>query len=303
MNSSGGYTTSRGVESSIKEAAMKAAAADPSLDTSKRIRLEYFNRFLSRIFSEGHDSGWILKGGTGMLARVPSTRATRDIDLAIRGVSLDEALADLVRLTKVNLNDHFRFEYVGHTESMGNDLQPYASGYRVAFNIYIGVNPKGALQIDLAVGSAVTGEISEMHPANFLDLPRLTSYPYRLYPVVDQIADKVCATVTEFSQSLSSREKDLVDLVVIAKTHDVGSDALRNAILTETRRRRMVVPTKFGVPSSWGRGYTQLAKSIPHCRDYPTVDLAVQFVADFLEPVLSDTVTGSFWNHASLRWV
>jgi hypothetical protein len=47
----------------------------------QRIRLEHFNRFLSRDFSEGPDSEWVLKGATGLLARVPSTRATLDIDL------------------------------------------------------------------------------------------------------------------------------------------------------------------------------------------------------------------------------
>jgi hypothetical protein len=63
------YPTAAGVEAAIKDAAKKAAAADPSLDTNERIRLEYFNRFLSRIFSEGAESEWPPKGGTGMLAR------------------------------------------------------------------------------------------------------------------------------------------------------------------------------------------------------------------------------------------
>lgn len=38
------YLTAAGVESAIKDAAKKAAAADRSLDLSKRIQLEYFNR-------------------------------------------------------------------------------------------------------------------------------------------------------------------------------------------------------------------------------------------------------------------
>lgn len=105
------YQTSRAVESAIKDAAKNAAAADPSLDTNKRIQLEYFNRFLSRIFSEGEDSEWVLKGGTGILARIPSTRSTQDIDLYRQGFTLDQALSDLKRLAAVDLGDHFRFEY------------------------------------------------------------------------------------------------------------------------------------------------------------------------------------------------
>lgn len=297
------YPTSQGVEDAIREAAKKAATSNPSLDVSKQIRLEYFNRFLSRIFSEGTNTDWILKGGTGMLARVPSARATRDIDLAIRGFTLDEALSDLVRLSKINLGDHFLFEYLGHAETMGNDLQPYADGYRVNFNIFIGVSLKGPLQIDLAVGSVVTGEVTRLEPANALPLPRLVSHPYRLYPLVDQIADKVCATMREFNQGVSTREKDLVDLVVLAKTHDIDGAALQYAILVEAQRRRMSLPTRFAVPASWGRGYAKLAMAVPHCEDYPNVEMAVNFVAKFLEPVLSGTMNGRLWSHRTLEWV
>ena len=76
------YPTAAGVKSAIKEAAKRAAAAYLSREINKRIQLEYFYRFLSHVFSESGGSGWVLKGGAGILARVPSTRATRDIDLS-----------------------------------------------------------------------------------------------------------------------------------------------------------------------------------------------------------------------------
>lgn len=136
------YSTPRGVENAIKDAAKKAAAADPSLDVNERIQLEYFNRFLSRVFSEAEDSEWVLKGGTGMLARVPSTRATRDIDLYRRGFTLAQALDDLIRLATVDLGDHFRFQYVSHAESIGNDIQPYTEGCQVRFEIFIGLSTR-----------------------------------------------------------------------------------------------------------------------------------------------------------------
>ncbi|MEI2699979.1 MAG: hypothetical protein V9E94_17185 [Microthrixaceae bacterium] len=68
------YATAKGVEDAIKAAAKRDSTDDPALTTNERIRLEYFNRFLSRVFSDGPDSEWVLKGGTGMLARVASTR-------------------------------------------------------------------------------------------------------------------------------------------------------------------------------------------------------------------------------------
>ncbi len=86
------YSTAAGVEGAIKDAAKKAVASDPALDVNKRIQLEYFNWFLSRVFSEGDGSEWVLKGATGMLAGVPSTRSTRHIDLYRQGFTLTQAL-------------------------------------------------------------------------------------------------------------------------------------------------------------------------------------------------------------------
>lgn len=296
------YATAAGVETAIKDAAKKAAAADPSLDVNMRVQLEYFNRFLSRVFSDGDRSDWVLKGGTGILARVPSTRATRDIDLYRQGFTLVQTLDDLIRLASVDLGDHFRFEYAGHTASIGNDTQPYTDGYRVKFNTFVGLTAKGSLQVDLAVGTGITGQVTATEPANALDLPRLVSHRYRLYPVVDQIADKVCATMTEYNERASSREKDLVDIVVLAATQDIEGCALRNALITEARRRQMEPLVHFTAPPSWGTGYARLSRSVPHCAGYRTVELASDLVRRLIDPALSGDAAGKMWSHKSLQW-
>ncbi len=296
------YPTPGGVEAAIKDAAKKATKSDPSLDVNRRVQLEYFNRFLSRVFSKGEGPEWLLKGGTGMLARVPSSRATRDIDLAGRGFTLDQAFDDLIRLSRIDLNDHFSFEYASHTESIGTDNQPYTEGYEVKFNINIGGASKGQLKVDLAVGAGVTGDVTTIEPANALGLPRLVNNPYRLYPVVDQIADKVCATMTDYNDKASSREKDLVDLVVFATTHDIDGTAVRIAITAEVRRRKMEPFDHFTVPSTWGAGYARLSRSVPYCSEHRTVDLASAFVARLIDPALSGDAGGKTWSHESLDW-
>lgn len=296
------YPTARGVESAIKEAAKKAAQADPSLDVNKRIQLEYFNRFLSRIFSEGDDSEWVLKGGAGILARIPSTRSTLDIDLYRRGFTLDQALDDLRRLASIDLGDHFRFEYAGHESSIEADSQPYTDGYRVVFTVFIGVVKKGVVKIDLAVGAGMTDAVQTSLPVTALALPRLASNRYRLYPVVDQIADKVCATMSDYDGRPSSREKDLVDIVVFAVTQNIDGAALNLAIDTERQRRSMDPIEQFTVPSSWGNGYAKLAKPIPHCSDYRTVNLAAALASRLVDPALSGDSRGKTWLATQLAW-
>lgn len=189
MTRNDGYASPGAVESAISAAARKASNTDPSLTIQERIRLEYFHRFLSRLFSEENDSNWMLKGGAGMLARVASARTTTDVDVFRRSASLDAALEDLRRLAAIDLSDFFRFDYVGHSTAVDGNQQTYAEGYRVSFDVYVGAKRKDRLSVDLVVNIITTDVVDIRLPANALDLPRLPSHPYRLYPVVDQVAD------------------------------------------------------------------------------------------------------------------
>lgn len=296
------YSSPAGVDAAIKAAARLAAQADPSLTIAERIRLEHFRRLLSRVFSEGDESEWLLKGGTGMLARIPSTRATLDIDLYRAGYTLDQALADLLRLAEVDLGDHFRFVYRGHRESVQGDQQPYVNAYRVRFDVFIGAQGRGSINIDLATGAGLTASITTTEPANGLPLPRLISHPYRLYPLVDQIADKVCAALERYNGRPSSREKDLVDLAVIAVTQTVDGTALANAINVESRRRGMHPIGAFSVPRVWGAAYTRLARRVPHLEGYTGIAAASRLTTSFIDPALTGDSRSRLWNPATTTW-
>lgn len=295
------YTSAAGVEAAIRDAARRAAAVDPSISTGDRIRQEHFRRFLSRIFSEADDSRWMLKGGTGVLARVGSARATRDVDLFLREQSLEGALADLRRLAVIDLGDFFRFEYREHGSAVGGQ-QAYVEGYHVGFDVYIGANKRGTLNVDLVVNAMITDAPTVKSPANGLHIPKLPSYDYRLYPVVDQIADKVCATLADYSGKPSSREWDLVDLVVLATTENVSADKLQRALVAEAGARSLALPDRFVVPPQWGRRYARDAKPVPACTDYRTVDLAAALIGSFVDPVLSGDVTSKTWSCDALAW-
>lgn len=296
------YRSAAAVEAAIRDAARNAFAADKSMSTQDRIRQEYFRRFLSRIFSEGDDSDWLLKGGTGVLARVASGRRTTDVDLFRANKTLDGALAELIRLASIDLRDFFRFVFTNHQSVVGGDQQTYIAGYRVDFDVYIGADKKEPLHVDLVVGVAVTDEVTVRPPANRLDLPQLPSNDYHLYPIVDQIADKVCATMADYNGRPSSREKDLVDLVVIAKTQTLSADALRRAINTEAHARALIPFIALTIPPTWGRLYAKEAKDVPYCGDHRTVGLAGELMRTFIDPVLRGEATGRTWSPASLAW-
>lgn len=296
------YASPSAVEAAIKSAARKAFGADPSLTIQERIRLEYFDRFLSRVFSEANNSDWILKGGTSMLARVGSARSTTDVDLFRRSRTVDAALEDLRRLAAFDLGDFFRFDYAGHSKVVDGNQQAYVEGYRVIFDVSIGAKKKDSFHVDLVVNVTMTDEVEITRPANALDLPKLPNYPYRLYPVVDQIADKVCATMADYNGRPSRREKDLVDLVVLATTQTVNADALQRAIRVEARARSLPPFTEVVIPTAWGRVYSKEAKRVPYCAGHQTVDLARDLMHAFLDPVLRGEASGHTWSRESLAW-
>lgn len=295
------YPSANAAEAGIKVAARKAAQTTASLTVNEWIVAEHFNRFLSRVFANADDSSWILKGGVAMLARIPQARTTLDIDLYRPKNDLDESLEELIRLAKTDLGDHFRFIYRDHRSTLATDSQSYTEGYRVTFDVYVGTRQHSPLKIDLTVGAPTIGKVITVVPKHRLDLPRLTSHSYRVYPLVDQIADKVCATIALYNGKPSSREKDLIDLVIIATTQCVELDELRNAIRAESRRRGLVPMSRFQIPTGWGSVYKKLATSIPTCADYPTATAAQAVIRSFIEPALDEGPAGR-WDPDTLSW-
>jgi hypothetical protein len=294
------YGTGGAVESAIRDAAR--AAATPDRDTSRLIREAYFDRFLCRVFAYGSDA-FVLKGGTGMLARIPTARSTMDIDLAASERSIEAATAALIAAAAIDLGDHFRFVHRDTAPVLEGDGQPYTDGVRVRFDTYVGVGRKGGVSIDLVLGHTPTTAPVRMAPANRLPVARLLVNDYRLYPVVDQIADKVCASETTYGTAgnPSTRVKDLVDLVLLARTETIDGTALTAAIAAERRRRQLPDRTTFTPPAAFGRQWqTEAAKgNLP-----PELDLAaaVILVSHFLEPAFTEAVTGQTWHPEHQRW-
>lgn len=123
------YGDWRSLELAIKDAAKKAAAeAGPGVSAasvSAQIKQARFDRFLSRVFADGKESEWLLKGGMSMLARVPRSRTTKDVDLAtLHSADLAEAERALRELVAVDLGDHLTFRLIRTAPTGQGDNQP-----------------------------------------------------------------------------------------------------------------------------------------------------------------------------------
>jgi Nucleotidyl transferase AbiEii toxin, Type IV TA system len=204
------------------------------------LRRFVFDRFLARVFHEPN-SPWVLKGGTAVLARAHDARSTKDVDLFHETSSLDAALEDLrAALTEVRIDDHFRFVITKVEPSLGGG-QPAVDGCRLSVDAYCGTQKKDSFGVDLVTGSMMT-TVPEVKVDTVLEVRGVPAALMRLYPVVDHIADKLCATQATYGEAgakRSSRVRDMVDLVVLARTQDIDGNELIAAIHAEWTHRSL----------------------------------------------------------------
>lgn len=290
-------------------AAVKAKAGDHArwhgLTTQQAIRQFVFDRLLARLFS-GTDAPWVLKGGNALLTRMPNAaRASLDLDLASRGAQqpLEALLQGLEDAAGLDLGDHFRFVVVGRREHQG-DTQPNVAGYQLTLDAYCGIRKIDTIKIDLVTGALITGT-PRPHARSSLSIDGLDPVIVTLYPIVDHVADKVCAIAERHGARSrpSSRVRDLVDLVVIATTAAIDADGLWHAIELEWRHRALPDRPNFQPPTEWRRNYPPLARTTPACSRHATFEEAVQLIGgDFLGPVLAGQGSGRSWDPSRLAW-
>ncbi|MDN5768654.1 MAG: hypothetical protein L0H96_17860 [Humibacillus sp.] len=114
------------------------------------------------------------EGGHEHAGRGPAHQATKDVDLAAGGGSLDDAIADLQRRVERDLGDHLGFELTSSRVTGGGGNQLGVQTRRVVFTCRdqgtgreIGDGPVGVV-----VGDAPVGEVETREPVNRLQLPR-----------------------------------------------------------------------------------------------------------------------------------
>jgi len=289
------YKTAAAFDAALK--ARVAEAAEMSSHTIDELRRQFgYDRLLSRIFST-HANTWVLKGGTGMLARLPSrARHTQDIDLYFRG-ELTAASADLLAAAAIDLADFFSFAIEPRS-----DLAGLTRGKRFAVTAYIGARQFAQFGIDVVVASNMTGEPESMQHLSPIHIVGLLTSDYRVYPIVDHIADKHAAMLETYGDDRpSTRFRDLVDLVLIATTQRPRATDLHAAMTGEYAHRRLTAPTEVTLPSAaWHDGYAKAVAGIPGLR-HQTADAALDVVKKMLDPVLAELATG-VWDPEALAW-
>jgi len=275
------------------------AIAEESRWTLPQLQRQFaYDRLLERLYVV--DDGWVVKGAAALLARDLGTRATIDVDL-YRARAREVAETELREAAGRDIGDWFRFE-IGAGRPVGDG----AAGVRLPAAAYVGPTEWATFHVDL-VGSdlRMTGEPEPMPPLARVLMPDVEQHGYRVYPLVDHIADKVAATFELYGnqQRPSTRYKDLVDLVSIVTGASVAARPQLAALASEAQRRGVTLPARFDVPDRalWEPGYAaEAARSLlPLAR---RLDEALAVVRPCLDPLLDRTALGT-WDPSAGRWV
>lgn len=298
------YPDGRAVLSAITEKARAAHRSGVGSSVQSLIELAIFDRFLCRVFSQDH-CPFALKGGTSMLARLPQSRSTTDVDLETAEMSIDAAIAQLASAASIDLGDHFEFRYVSHRDT-GGPTQPELHAATITFSVTVrGAGTRNPLKVDLAIHTRTpAAPLDILTPAFRLDLSRVGPVmAYQAIAVEDQIADKVCATLSTYGGQASTRSKDLVDLAILTKTMRIDARQLRTSVHTEAHHRHLPPFTTLQVPRAMTDGYRKVAKTVPLLSDILDHEDALSLINAMLQPALSAEIEDGNWDPAHQAWV
>jgi predicted nucleotidyltransferase component of viral defense system len=297
INGSPHYKTTQNFRKAVKDRINQQVKAGNL--TFNQVNREFlYQRFLALIFSSS-DSPWILKGGGGLLASLQRARFSEDLDLLHTGsLSPAQAITQLRILTMPRPGDLMRFEVSDHyVESRVNPVvtttvDAFIGGYYDRF------------KIDIARELQLVGTPENIKPHPVVEIPGLPELPaFTIYPLGDQISDKVCAMYKSRPHgAISTRYHDLIDLSLLVTTSHINARSVRDALEAEKRRSNIQLPHRLQSPGpQWVSGYARTAQLVKLTDAAPTLHAALELVGACLNPLLDGSRTSGIWE-PGLGW-
>lgn len=279
--------------------ALESRLLRQSLDTGVPLvrlrKLVAFERFLARLVAD-QPGRWILKGGLALQWRLGSVaRTTRDLDMLLMG-PLEGIHAQLVRAAQRDLGDWFRFLVRQPTASAAP-----GGGQRAAVEALLDGRPFEGFHLDIGWGDPVIEPAEELTAPSLLEFAEIEPTTFPCYPITQHIAEKVHAYTQPHVSGESSRVKDLVDILLIARMRSMDGAILLKA-LQATFAARDTHPTPSTVPdppASWAAPFRRLAREV-RLRSDSLADAAV-LAHRFLDPVLQGHARG-LWHPEQWEW-
>jgi hypothetical protein len=282
---------------------LQRRAKDSRRNTQELLQLYVLEGFLARLSHSPVIDKLILKGGV-LLAAFGNRRPTRDVDLAGRDISNDEAptLALIKSILDVRLPEDDGIEFAADTatsEIIREDDE--YSGVRISANAQVATS-RHKFHVDVNIGDPIVPS------PTLVSVPRLLGgNPITLngYPLHMVHAEKI---VTAIQRGVANtRWRDFGDIWTLSRHHALSGTDLQTAVREVAQYRRAALMSLTDVLD----GYPQLAqarwaawRSRQSRDELPRqfTDLLTEVIA-FAEPAVTGNVTNMSWSPDAREWV
>jgi hypothetical protein len=279
----------------------RAKAAGVSVDVA--FRGVAITGLLARV-AVASPGAWVIKGGQALIARGVTSRTTTDLDLRFGNAATAEALAALRAAITRPASDGFTIRESAAPTALALANTGGYAGIRVFVEASLDGTILSRFHVDILAGGRMRGEPVVTPFRAPIDHPDFPPVSMPAYPVIDHIADKVCALAGTYGPAgdPSSRYRDPYDLCVMQRESRIDLREMGEAIMMQWLARQLPGPAAVVVPSAMRRGYEKLAAEYPDTLAPARFDDATAAVAAFVEPSLSPSVRAMKWNANSLAW-
>jgi predicted nucleotidyltransferase component of viral defense system len=256
-----------------------------------------FERLLARLQTVAPE-GWYLKGGFALELRLGArARTTKDIDIDWT-LGESEATELLLDAAAREMHDWFVFDL----RRSRADEELAGGGKRWTVRAELAGREFDSVAIDVGFRLPPVVPPDSVSASDLLAFAGIDAVIVPALAVEQHLAEKLHAYSRVYAgDQPSSRVKDLVDVVVIARTTSVDGDRLTEAVTSIfARRGTHPVPRRLPAPpSDWVRSWSVLVEHLP---GDPDLMAGAAAAMAFWDPVLAATVDGQRWEPGAAEW-
>jgi len=280
------------------EQRLKDRAAGDGARLARDRKRVAFDRLLARLLMVARGE-WLLKGGFALDLRLQSrARSTKDVDIEWR-TGESELLETLLDASGCEMGDFFVFA-IERAEAPDDRL---GGSHRFRVSASLAGRPFETFLLDVGFGSDAAETTETLRTDDLLGFAGIEPVEVEAMPLELQVGEKLHAyTRTYEGRRVSTRTKDLIDLVLIAELSTLDASTLRREIETifSIRNTHTAPAALPPPPRDWQAPFRRLAEEVG-----VPVDLGVGYrhAAQLLNPVLGDKVIAGRWDPSQRRWL